>query len=77
MDARMWAWWVGGVSDGGQEACKPRHADGGSFQGVSVSITNPGGPWVVGDIVSLFDGCGSRLVTVSTVFQPDTGNGRC
>lgn len=58
---------------------KPLHAGDGSFQGVSISMTSPGGPSVGGgggedgDIISLFDGRGSGLVTVSTTFQLATG----
>lgn len=60
---------------------EPLHAGDGSFQGVSISMTSPGGPSVGvgvwggenGDIISLFDGRGSGLVTVSTTFQLATG----
>lgn len=75
MDARTWEGRVGGVSDGGQWAWKRLHAGDGSFQGVSISMTSPGGPSVGGDgdIISLFDGCSSGLVMVSTTFQLATG----
>lgn len=65
--------WVGGVSDGGQEGHTPLHAGDGSFQVVSISIMNPRGC----DIIGVFDGCGSGLVMVSTVFHSASGKGGC
>lgn len=69
--------WVGLVTVVGG-VWKPLHAGDGSFQGVSVSMTSPGGPSVGGwggedGDISLFDGRGSGLVTVSTTFQLATG----